>query len=152
MSAPNTNVSVRLTGDRLDPDEITTLLRCEPVFAIRKGDERVTGAFVRKALTGVWSFELRDDKTRDFSAQVRSTLDRLSDNFDVWRRLSTQFRIELFVGVFLSDVNQGFCLSPEIVHELSVRNLQVGFDVYCSGRTDTVSHANSGSMPEPGPQ
>jgi hypothetical protein len=54
-----TSVSLRFSGDTLDPDEITNLLDCRPTHSYRKGDVLPDDRNSRIAQTGMW--RLRDN-------------------------------------------------------------------------------------------
>ncbi|HSE25410.1 MAG TPA: DUF4279 domain-containing protein, partial [Pyrinomonadaceae bacterium] len=64
--------------------------------------------------------------------QVLKILSRVTEKREVWQRLTQQYKVDLFCGVFLNEGswNRGFSLSPTILKELAARNLKIGFDIY----------------------
>jgi hypothetical protein len=128
MSQPRFEISVRLVGDALDPDAVSSNLHCAPSHALRKGDEILQGPFRSAAPTGIWS--LRATERASFDEMVRLLLSKMSDDISVWKGLSAQFRCELFVGVFMTTVNDGFCISTDTLSALSDRRIMLAFDAY----------------------
>jgi hypothetical protein len=124
------SVSLRLFGDDIDPDEVTSLLGCEPTRALRKGAVDPFGKYRRVAPTGSWLLESNRPTDEDLEAQVLFLLGRVSSDEAVWRTLTDRFVVDVFCGVFLDDWNQGFALSPLVLTQLARRNLKIDFDIY----------------------
>lgn len=123
-------VSLRIFGDTLDPKEITNLLKCEPTIARCKGD--IIPKYNLVAKEGCWILESRlpnDDKLED---KIIDLFEQMTDDCDVWENLASQFRVDMFCGIFLQEFNRGFDLSPKVVKLLSKREIRIGFDIYCS--------------------
>jgi hypothetical protein len=130
MSRPKTIVSLRLTGDSLIPAEITNLLGSQPSRAAVKGQNMGFGGSVSRAPTGVWLLKLENPEQDRLEDQILALLGKVSEDPDTWHHLSTVFSAEMFIGVFLSTINQGFDLPPNILHEVVKRKLRIAFDVY----------------------
>jgi site-specific DNA recombinase len=62
--------------------------------------------------------------------QIRIILNMVSNDLKTWRFLAERFSTELFVGVFLSTINQGFEVSPTTMNELAERRLRLALDIY----------------------
>lgn len=130
MGRPRVCVSLRFSGDDLDPDEITTALHCVPSHACRKG-ERIPAKDARRPWrTGIWCLDLPQKEDAPFDDQVRELLGRLSPDLDVWCRLTARFRADVFIGVFLATGNDGLNVSPETMRELGARGIEIDFDIY----------------------
>lgn len=125
-----TTASLRVFGDDLDPQEVTTLLGAEPTSAIRKGEPRRSGAVAR---TSGWVLRVADRQPGDLEAQVIELLSRLTDDLDVWRRLSGRYDVSIFCGLFMDLGNEGLDFSPETLAALGVRGIAIGFDIYDPG-------------------
>ncbi|HEV2693273.1 MAG TPA: DUF4279 domain-containing protein [Verrucomicrobiae bacterium] len=104
-------VSLNISGDDLDPEELTRLLGASPTFACRRGDviPRRTHDFV--APSGSWSIST-ERSTRDIEEQLTGLFSRLNDDLTVWKTLTGRFDASLFCGVFLSWYGRGFSMSP----------------------------------------
>jgi hypothetical protein len=48
----------------------------------------------------------------------------------VWAELAGRYQMDVFCGVFLDHLNEGFELSPATTSALGARQLTVGFDIY----------------------
>ena len=127
-------ISLDVIGDEIDPDEISAILGTQPTTAHRKGDSihGRDGEFRRFAKSGRWSISTtsRGVDEPDFDASLRELLDSLTDNLDIWKRLSQRFDTGLFCGIFLTNSNRGFTISPELMTALGDRDLYLGLDVY----------------------
>jgi len=107
------------------------LLGCEPTASYRKGD------FVSKKLSrlatrkyGMWSLQVSDAEPEAFDNQIHQLLSQVTEDISVWHELGARFQVDLFLGFFMTETNQGFNLSKKTLSELSVRGLVPGFDVY----------------------
>ncbi|HEV2548113.1 MAG TPA: DUF4279 domain-containing protein [Stellaceae bacterium] len=136
-------VTLRIIGDALVPDEITHLLGCAPTRAQRKGDiirGKTTGR-ERNALTGSWLLETEARDPADLDGQIAGILDRVTEDPDVWARLSQAFRIDFFCGLFMARANEGVALSPSTLAALGSRGIELAFDIYDAIEEDTVTDA-----------
>jgi hypothetical protein len=136
-------VTLRITGDALVPDEITRLLGCAPTHTRRKGDvirSKVTGR-ERIAPTGTWQLEAEARDPADLDRRVNEVLDRMTEDPEVWARLSQAFRIDLFCGLFMERSNEGMALSPSTLAALGGRGIELSLDVYGPVEEDTITDA-----------
>lgn len=127
-----TAACLRVTGDDLDPDEITHKLGKEPTGAERKGDiirGKKTGR-ERVARSGGWRLVASDREPGDLDGQIREILGALTDDVSVWNQLASRFKIDLFCGLFMESGNEGESLSPESLRLLAARSIQLDLDIY----------------------
>jgi hypothetical protein len=122
--------SLRLFGDSLDPDEITRLLGCHLTESRRKGDVIPDKRYHRVASTGSWRLDGALPDTTDIEEQLLGLLAAVTSDLKVWRRLTGEFDVDIFCGLFLDECNRGFSLSPQLSRMLGERGIEVGFDVY----------------------
>jgi Domain of unknown function (DUF4279) len=126
----NSTVSLRIFGDDLDPEEVTRLLRCLPTQSRRKGEVIPGKGMQRVARQGSWLLESNLPRSVDLEAQINNLIDRTTADLDTWASLSQRFSVDLFCGVFLTHLNEGFELSAKLMRQLSDRGLKIGFDLY----------------------
>ncbi|MGB3495901.1 MAG: DUF4279 domain-containing protein [Elainellaceae cyanobacterium] len=124
-------VSLRFLGDDLNPDDVSALLGCQPTNSYRKGDILSGKRSHRVADTGLWLLKSAEEDTSVLETKVGRLLDRLSAEPTAWKALSN-FYGNVFCGVFLNDLNREFSLSPQIMQQLTERNLSIDFDIYCN--------------------
>ena len=127
-------VTLRIVGDELDPDEISGVLKCEPTSKAWKG-EILAGdskGHQRVSRFGSWLLNSAESEHVGLEEQVLKLLSRVNADREVWQRLTQQYKVDLFCGVFLNEGswNRGFALSPKVLKELAERNLEIGFDIY----------------------
>jgi hypothetical protein len=112
------------------PAELTKLLGCEPTKAHQKGDVLPDKRYHRVASTGSWLLNGTKPELTDIEEQIGALLSLVTQEIEVWRRLTGEFDADVFCGIFLEDCNRGFSLSPDITAKLSQRGLEIGFDIY----------------------
>ena len=124
------SVSLRVSGDDLDPDEITMLFGMVPSTSHRKGDlvSPGRGPTIRKH--GMWSLKADDAEPEAYDAQIAGLISRLPQDLSVWRSIAEKYQVDLFCGFFMDTTNQGFTLSPKAMSSLAERGIEVGFDIY----------------------
>lgn len=125
-----TTVSLRITGDTLDPEEITRLLGIEPTRCTRKGDVRRI-ASGREMIAQVGSWVLSADTPDGLDAGIGALLGKLPNDPAVWRDLNESYRCDMFCGLFMQDSNEGAELQPQVLSMLGDRGLRLGLDIYC---------------------
>jgi hypothetical protein len=125
-----TSVSLRFSGDTLDPDEISKLLNCQPTNSHKKGDVLPDKRYRGVAQTGMWG--LSEKKTGEVSLekQIFQLFSRLSDDLEIWRKLTSQYHSDLFCGLFMDSWNRGIDFSPELMAQISARGLTLSLDIY----------------------
>lgn len=124
-------ITLRITGD-FDPDQITSLLQCAPTRTETKGKVIHTPGGPRTPKKGVWSLRIESNgcPEGDLENGIKTLLDSVSDDPEVWATLNSTYSIDLFCGLFLDAHNRGFSLSDKVSGMLSARRLEIGFDIY----------------------
>ena len=122
-------VSLTISGDDLDPDEITRLLCVSQTEAYRIGDAMPRRNHTFTAKSGSWSIRT-ERSTRDIEQQLTDLFAKLASDTTVWSSLTSRYDASLFCGVFLSWFGHGFSMSPSLHRLLADRNLEIVFDIY----------------------
>ena len=124
-------VMLAVTGDKLDPDEITKLLGAKPTFACRKGVKRemFPGAETEQP-TGVWHLEVRDMERSLYEPKVHKVLDLVTDDLARWKKITSRFEVVMFVDADITDDEGGFFrLTPRTMGRLAERGISLLADV-----------------------
>jgi len=121
------SASLRIIGDDLIPDYISQALGASPTKAQTKGEKLGN---VRIAKFGMWRLEAIDCEPEDINGQIRFIFDQLTDDLAVWKYIGSQFKMDLFCGLFMECWNEGIELSPESLLILGSRGIKIDFDVY----------------------
>ncbi len=136
-----TTVTLRFFGDDLDPDELSACLGGVPRYAARKGDVVVSGRTgealsdrktgqKRIEKTGKWLFSVADREPGDLDGQIGELFGALTSDERIWRDMSARYAPDLFVGLFMEDVNEGAEMSSGTLALLAARHVMLVFDVY----------------------
>lgn len=130
--------TLRISGDDLDPAEITRLLGCAPSSAQTKG-ERIVGrnsGSVRIAFTGMWRLSASDRQPEDLDGQIGELLSKLTDDLGVWASIAGKHRLDLFCGLFMDGDNEGLSITPQSLAALGLRQIELGLDIYAGDGDD----------------
>lgn len=111
-------VSLRISGDDLDPDDISRRLGAAPTRTRTKGQR------------ASWHLEASERRPEDINGQVASLLAQLTPDLAVWATVTAVCKVDMFCGLFLDTSNEGFSLSPDIMSALASRGIEIGFDIY----------------------
>ncbi len=124
--------TLRVMGDDLRPEEITRLLGCAPTKSQRKDEviRHPKSGKERVARIGMWSLEAADRVPSDPDAQVAEILAKLSPDLEVWRSITSSFRVDVFFGLFMKEWNEGLSLAPTTMVALGSRGIEADFDIY----------------------
>jgi hypothetical protein len=124
---------LRLFGDALDPEEITSVLGCRPSACERKGQLIGRGKRQVTAKRGAWRLESTRPRSADISDHLRDILMRVNGDPAVWMDLTTRFEVDVYCGAFIAEWNRGFELPADLLEALARRRLRIGFDIYANG-------------------
>jgi hypothetical protein len=125
-----TSVSLRFSGDDLDPDEISKLLNCQPTDCHRKGDVLPDKRYHSVAKTGMWRLSGKKTGKVSLEKQIFELFNRLSDDLEIWRKLTNQYNSDLFCGLWMESWNREIGFSPELMAQISARGLILELDIY----------------------
>lgn len=128
-------------GDKLDPEQITSILNCLPMRSHMKGRSitRPSGnIWIPKK--GHWAVSIDSSDYEggelDLEEGLKILLGKLPSDAKVWKSLTSKYDVDVFCGLFLETSNRGFGLSAKISKMLSHRHLAIGFDVYFDPPTE----------------
>lgn len=133
-----TTASLRFFGDDLDPAALTGTLGREPTSSAIKGQTLVgknTG-ITRVAKTGKWLLRVEDRKPGDLDGQIRELFGSLTGDLSIWEGLATQYKPDLFIGMFLDRGNEMLDISAETFSLMASRGVGVMLDIYGSADAD----------------
>lgn len=127
----HSEATLRVFGDDLNPDEVSALLGAEPTYKCRKGDARtLTSGRVIVERRGSWRLSASRREPENLDGQVLDVLGQLTQNLEVWRKLSNSYDVDLFCGVFMESSNDGLPLSPVALLALGERGIRLELDIF----------------------
>jgi hypothetical protein len=124
-------VELRISGEHLDPDQITRTLGVTPTQTRRKGE--------RKSETStwpdnMWSFDARPQGQEDWST-LEDGLSSLLNTFgpirDRVRSCSSGNNVVIWCGHFTSSFDGGPALSPELLRSIGDFGAELFLDTHC---------------------
>ena len=125
-------VSLRISGEALDPSQITTDLGLEPTQVRYKGQRRGPNSIWEEAL---WEYEAqptngaRDWRSLEDGSQVLlSVFDSRQRSL---REYQQKFKVFLFCGHFTSSFDGGPTFSPALLERLGEFEVELYLDTYC---------------------
>jgi len=71
-----------------------------------------------------------DRSPADLDAQVEELFRRIDSDLAVWASLSSQYRVDLFCGFFMSETDEGFDVSPQTMKVLGDRGIKLAVCIY----------------------
>ncbi|PHV18063.1 hypothetical protein CSQ90_07090 [Janthinobacterium sp. BJB303] len=123
--------SLRIFGDKLQPAEISRMLKCEPTQARVKGEVIKYPSGRERTMTCRSCF-LTADRTEpeDLDGQIKWLMARMTDDLMVWQALTSSCDVDMFCGAFMQSTNDGLSLSPETMLALGSRGIKFDLDIY----------------------
>ncbi|MCG8404564.1 MAG: DUF4279 domain-containing protein [Phycisphaerales bacterium] len=125
------SVTLRVSGDKLDPDSITQITGLSPTKKFKAGDQSAqhgrAASLVKKY--GYWGFTVESEDVSQLSHVIRDILSRTpADLTDLSK--AQDGLVDLFVGMF--DIrDQSTCeLEADVMRELGSRQWPIVFDMY----------------------
>ena len=126
-----TDASLRIMGDDLDPDEVTRLLGALPTKGSKKGEFFYTSTGSRhRSRTGIWALQVEHQRPGNLDKQIEQLLEPLTDDLAIWNDLAARFKLEIFCGLFTEEYNSRMTLAPNTVLALGSRGIVIDFDIY----------------------
>ena len=140
-SIAETKLSLRIFGPSLDPDAVSRSLAVAASRSWRAGDEWIIRGHPPKTRRdGAWFLESNSPEDASVELHVRELFARATDDVAKWRTVTSQYKADLFFGLFLKQLNEGFQFHPDVLREIANRGLSVSFDVYgATGETTQSS-------------
>lgn len=122
-------ISLAISGEDLDPDEITTRLSCKPTRAHRQG-EPVTndqrGAFGR----GVWLLKETGQTPIEPAELLRRLLRKLPTDQSTWDEINKRFEVQLRIAVHFTGWNKGYDLPADLLPVIARLGANLVHDLY----------------------
>ncbi len=136
-SPADTQATLCIYADHLNPDEVTALVQCSPTESRRKGERLLSRPKVRPAIIGQWFLEA--PRSLSLNAKIQYLLDATTSDENAWRALRESHTLELRVAVFLASWNEGFELSHETIAAISARRWTLGLSMFSADGDDIIN-------------
>ena len=129
MSEPNEIYAYfTVTGDDLDPAEITTAVGFSPTDSWKKGDLNPRNGRERKF--GRWSLYSRLARSEEFEAHIADVLAQLDQNPDGFKEVSDAYNGCMQLVGYFHSYYPGLYFTSETVQGLAKYKLGVDHDFY----------------------
>lgn len=125
------SVGLNFYSENLDKEEITFFLGHKPTNAWNAGERRPVGHTKKTQITnwGKWYLTSERDAI-DLNIKLRNLFEKLTDDFDKWRILTSKYESWVDVAGYMDNWNRGFTVETDVLKLLSDRNLKIYFDIY----------------------
>ena len=107
-------VMAKLRGESVDKNEVARLLGCD-------SDQKKLRH---------WSLDAPDKEEADPDWQVAWLLKRVTSDLSIWKKVTQEYRVDIFCALYLERTNRGISLSAKTMTDLGVRGIELGFDIY----------------------
>ena len=128
------SVSLLVSGDNLDPDEVTRLLGIKPDVAHRSDSSASTGSKSRRSMgsQGMWEICLRYEETceADLETAINVVLNRVNVTTALWQEVVGKAEARIFVGLTLDSYNRGFRISSNLLRRVADLGVHLDFNIY----------------------
>ena len=121
-------VTLRVNGPRLEPDEITALLGVQPTSSRSRSTPYPSGQPSRFA-SWWYTFPAPNEDETDPNVLIRLLLEILPSDPAVWEAVAPN-EPDVFCMVVLEAANRDFTLAPDTMRLLVARGLSLSFDIY----------------------
>jgi hypothetical protein len=126
-------VSLRISGEGLDPSTVTAELGIEPTQIRIKGQPRSGSSIWHESM---WEYEVKaSDEEREWHSLeqgLQSLLSMFASRQPTLRKYQQRFKVSVFCGHFTSSFNGGPTLSPSLLEKLGEFGAELFLDTYCS--------------------
>jgi hypothetical protein len=127
-SPRDSQATLCIYADDLDPEVVTAIVNCAPSMARRKGESYPERPKIRPAAVGQWFLEAPNELS--FNDKIRFLLDATSNDGNVWHDLAESHRLELRAVIFLRSWTEGFELPNGTVAEIALRKWSFSLSMY----------------------
>jgi hypothetical protein len=132
-------VSLRISGETLNPSTITSELCVEPTQVRTKGQPHPD----RKSTwdESMWEYEVKpsggEHEWPSLESGLEAILSMFASHQRTLREYQQRFKVLLFCGHFTSSFDGGPTLSPSLLEQLGDSGIELFLDTYCSGDPDS---------------
>jgi hypothetical protein len=123
-------VCLSISGEDLDPDELTGWLGQRPDVAHRRGEPSTKAAVHTE---GLWSIEKVGGAEDQVEGLLTELVGRVKATPETWSKVSGRYRVSADVGVFVAGGNRDLTLSPRLVQRIASLGASLWIDMYCTG-------------------
>lgn len=127
---PRIRVSLRLSGDALDPEFLTQQLGVAPTIAARRGEDIPAEEGGGTHDTGVWIYRLDVPPGTDLGEVIDLLLASFPEDALLWEELTSAFAADVSCGVFLQDRDQSTVIDATVLQRLARLGLSLGLDFH----------------------
>jgi Domain of unknown function (DUF4279) len=113
-SRMNLRVMAKIRGESVDKAEVSRLLGCE------SDQEKLRH----------WSLHAPERNDANLDEQISWIFERVTRDLSIWKRLTSDYRVDLFCALYLEQSNRGISLLPTTMSQVGARGIELGFDIY----------------------
>lgn len=122
--------ALRIAGDSLRPDAISRLLGCRPTLGFVKGRIEPSKGTPIVRETGGWQLDAAGRPPGNLDAHVAELFGRVNSDLSAWKRLSSEYEIELWCVYFMAEPDEDVQVSAGTLNVLGDRGIKLGLRIY----------------------
>lgn len=126
-----TQVSLALYGNDLDPDTVSARLGTPPTDSRRRGDRRSERSPPTKQ--GAWFLTVAGTAPVGPNELLRQLLQSFPMAASFWQPLVRDYKVQIRIGIHMDLWNRGFELDPDVVQMVAATGAPINFDLYFDG-------------------
>jgi hypothetical protein len=122
-------VTLRIDGEDLQPDEVSTLLDLKPTHAHLRG-ERKSPRVAKAWVSSHWSLTSPLSNEEEIPKHLRWLLDLLEPRAQTLKGISKRFRVDFFCGFASENGQGGFTLDTDTLRRIAELGIPMELDLY----------------------
>lgn len=132
----DSQASLAIYSDDIDPDAVTAIVGCSPTSALRKGERDPNRPKLPPAPIGQWLLEAPEQLP--FVDKLTFLLSSTAERCDEWQALAATHRIEIRAAIFLRSWTEGFEIDAETLSAMARRRWSFGLSMYSAEGNEIV--------------
>ena len=141
----DSEVTLAVYGNDLDPDSVTEIVGCPPTHALRKGERHKS--YPKRCPVPIGQWFLEAPASLAFEDKIAFVLEKTTSDRKAWSVLGEIHDLQLRCVVYLHSWAEGFSLAPSILQRIAERGWSFGLSMY-SAEGDEIIDAFLGKGSE----
>lgn len=133
---PRLELSLRITGDSLDPDFLTQQFGVRPTLGARKGETTGEDDEAVWHRTGIWQYDLRAFESTELGETIGLLLEVFPNDATLWEEITSVYDAQVHCGAYLTADEQTTTIDADTMRALSRLGLPLQLSLYASALRD----------------
>lgn len=131
LDSNSIEITLTFISDKLNKNEITTLLQTEPTFAWNPNEVIEIGSSKRIKIPDMGKWYLKSiSQVENLDTAIEYFLKNLPQDSRIWTGLTKKYETFIEVTAYQNSWNHSYSISSKTLGYLANRNLSLSFDIY----------------------